>query len=832
MLVEEQIQARQKRAKKAIDRILKRPRGPYGDYTVLSTSGKEYRVAMRGPGLFDNFCTCPDFARNTLGTCKHIESILARLRKRHRSQLARHHFERERASVSLVYGDSLEVKLNLPDRADPPLNKIRSEYFDSAGFLRRGEYHNFSRVMGRLRRADSAAVIYSDVLDYVERVNELREGLVWEKRQLKKLASGKPVLHDLLKVPLFPYQVQGTLFAASRGRVVLADDMGLGKTIQTIAAATLLRQRRGIQRVLVVSPASVKYQWKTEIERFSDLSAQVIDGRRTRRAKLYASPTFFNLINYELIPHDMRLIQDLRPDLIVLDEAQRIRNWKTRTARTVKQLKSRYAIVLTGTPLENKLEELYSVVEFVDGRVLGPAFRFLHDHIQTTETGKLIGYSGLRQIHKQLEPILIRRTREEVLKQLPERTDQVFRVPLTDQQAEPYWEQNEILGRLMSKWSRQGWLSEVDLRRVTCCIQNMRMLCNSTFLFDKETNYSPKLVEFREIILELTVEEHRKVVVFSEYQLMTRLAAQELDDLGIEYVSLHGGVPTPKRGDLMARFREDPECMVFLSTDAGGVGLNLQSASAVINFEPPWNPARLEQRIGRVHRMGQSRPVQVIHVLTENSIEERVWRTMQLKKALFSGLFDLTADEVSFEKLGRSNMMKVVKEVMDEGPTPGAQRDAGPEPEPVALEEDTVAHTSDREESAVPGLGGGGRPSAPPAPGAADPPTGPPGRRTAPPSEPPNPLEDAVSGLFEAGLRFLEAFSSPSPAPVAAQATEQEAPQRRESSSSSRGGLSGLVKVDPDTNGRVMAIPLPETVDAERIEQAVGGLLRRLSGSV
>jgi len=230
--------------------------------------------------------------------------------------------------------------------------------------------------------------------------------------------------------------------------------------------------------------------------------------------------------------------------------------------------------------------------------------------------------------------------------------------------------------------------------------------------------------------------------------------------------------------------------------------------------------------------MGQSRPVQVIHVLTENSIEERVWRTMRLKKALFSGLFDSTADEVSFEKLGRSNMMKVVKEVMDEGPTPAAQRDARPEPEPVALEEDTVAHTSDRGESAVPDLGGGERPSASRAPGADSPPTEPPGRPAAPSSEPPNPLEDAVAGLFEAGLRFLEAFSSPRPAPVAAQATEQEPQQRKQSSSPSQGGLSGLVKVDPDTNGRVMAIPLPETVDAERIEQAVGGLLRRLSGSV
>ena len=148
---------------------------------------------------------------------------------------------------------------------------------------------------------------------------------------------------------------------------------GLGKTIQAIAAAELLRRRGGIERAIVVAPASVKYQWKTEIERFSHLSAQVIDGLKPQRNKLYARPAFFNLINYELVLKDLEQIQGLGADLIILDEAQRIRNWTTATARSVKQLKSRYALVLTGTPLENKLEELYSVVEFVDGRLLGPA---------------------------------------------------------------------------------------------------------------------------------------------------------------------------------------------------------------------------------------------------------------------------------------------------------------------------------------------------------------------------------------------------------------------------------------------------------------------------
>jgi SNF2 family DNA or RNA helicase len=295
----------------------------------------------------------------------------------------------------------------------------------------------------------------------------------------------------------------------------------------------------------VVAPASVKYQWKTEIEKFCNLPAQVIDGLMPHRKKLYASSTFFNLTSYELVLKDIEDMHNIRPDLIILDEAQRIRNWATATARIIKQLKSRYAFVLTGTPLENKLEELFSVVEFVDGRRLGPAFRFLKEHRVENEEGKLLGYRGLEQIHKQLEPILLRRTRKEVLPELPKRTDQIFRVRMTPEQAGPYWEQNDILARLMHKWQRQGWLSEIDLRRITCCIQNMRMLCNSTFLFDKATNFSPKLEEFREIIHELAVEEKRKVVVFSEYERMTHLAGQELTKLKIGWrsrVELTGGL--------------------------------------------------------------------------------------------------------------------------------------------------------------------------------------------------------------------------------------------------------------------------------------------------
>jgi superfamily II DNA or RNA helicase len=812
MLIEREIAARRERAQGAVARILARPDGDvYGDYQVRSSSNRTYRVAMRGPGLFENYCSCPDFAVNTLGTCKHIEALLLRLSRRH-GKAFEGKFSRTRASLSLHYGETLGVRLRLPSSPSPALQALAREHFDERGLLKSNRLRSFEKLMDELRRVDDQAVVYSDVLDYVDRENEVAEGLELERKLLRKFRRGHDQLGNVLKTSLLPYQVRGAIFASCRGRVVLADDMGLGKTVQALAATELLRRRRGIRRVLVVAPASVKYQWKTEIEKFTKLDAQVIEGLVPHRQVQYASPKFFNLTSYELVLKDVKYLHDLRPDLIILDEAQRIRNWATATARTIKQLKSRYAFVLTGTPLENKLEELFSVVEFVDGRRLGPAFRFLQEHRMEDENGKLLGYRGLDQIHRKLEPILLRRTRKEVLKDLPPRTDQVFRVPLTKEQAEPYWEQHDILARLMHKWQSKGWLSEIDLRRITCCLQNMRMLCNSTFLFDKRTHHSPKLAEFREIIRELALEEKRKVVVFSEYERMTYLAGEELRKMRIGFVSLHGGVPSRKRGALIETFHRDPECRVFLSTDAGGVGLNLQAASAVINFEPPWNPARLEQRIGRVHRLGQAHPVQVIHLLTEKTIEERVWETLELKKSLFAGVLDSPTAEVSFAKLGRKSVLQAVKETFTDqlgrpkpligSAPPQPFRVAAPTAPSPAAGAAAPTPAQSAETAATPSLAvalgeaGSGTPAVP---GAGL-----------------GPFEKTAAGLIEAGLAFLES--------IAASAGDAESAHR----SDTQHPFSALFSRDPRTNHPILSIPLPASVTEERLAAAVTGFLRGL----
>ena len=313
----------------------------------------------------------------------------------------------------------------------------------------------------------------------------------------------------------------------------------------------------------------------------------------------------------------------------------------------------------------------------------------------------------------------------------------------------------------------------------------MRMLCNSTFLFDKQTNHSPKLTEFREIVRELTIEECRKVVVFSEYERMTHLAGQELEKLGIGFVSLHGGVPSRNRGALMEKFRRDPECRVFLSTDAGGVGLNLQAASAVVNFEPPWNPARLEQRIGRVHRLGQARPVHVVHLLTKGSIEERVWETLKLKKSLFAGVFDSPTGEVSFAALGRKSMMQALKEIFANQPGRPKPLVDPPAPEPVPTQSMPVSTPAALSPAAI--------------------------ERAASQS---TEFQQAAAGLIETGVRFLESLAAVAQNGSAAQV------------------LSNLVSVEPRTNRPVLSIPLPQSVDQNRLVRALSALLGAFDRSV
>jgi|SRR5579883_1709697 len=657
MLREEQIDIRRQRAKAVKFQIANLGKNRvFSDYRITNPeSGGQYTVSIKGFEVGDNTCTCPDFKANTLGTCKHIEAVLDTLKDEIPAHLQKKKAAVTRPEIFLYYGEQLQLGIHLPPRHSDKLAKLAHTYFDEKGlWTGRGKY---TELIRDVEAVPEEVTVMSDALEFIDREIERAELLAREQEWVKQLEAGTLDL-KLLAAPLYDYQTRGALFLACRGRSILGDEMGLGKTAQTLAAVELLARERGIQKALVVAPASVKYQWESEIKKFTGRPVQVIEGGPDARLDQYAEPTFYRLVNYEQVVRDRDAINAWKPDVIILDEAQRIKNWEAKTSREVKKLKSRYAMVLTGTPLENKLEELYSIVQFVDERRFGPAFQFLHEHRVLDEEGNLKGYRNLEKIREKLTPVFLRRTRGEVLTQLPARTDNTVFVELAPEQRGPYEEQRIALARLIQK----NYLTDLDRKRILACVVNLRTICDSLFLYDKQTRVSPKLDEFAELVPEL-VGEH-KLVVFSQWETMVMEAAKVLDSLGVSYTVLHGGLPGKERKAVLERFQNDPDCKVFLSTDAGGTGLNLQTADTVINLELPWNPAVLEQRIARVHRMGQSRPVRVINFVTRGTIEEKVLRTIETKQGLFAGVFEGDADEIPFAAVNSSGFLGTMRELV------------------------------------------------------------------------------------------------------------------------------------------------------------------------
>jgi superfamily II DNA or RNA helicase len=629
-------------------------------------SGTHYLVSIRGLTPGQNLCSCWDFATNHLGTCKHIEFTLARLQARRggKAALAAGQVPAH-SEIRLDYQGQRRLRL-FPGAACPAalLKQARQSFDPASGWALPWErLHDVSTLAQAAQAAGHELRVGDDVWACIAQRRDADQRQLVLAQAYPKGARDK-ALHKLLKTRLYPYQAEGALFAARAGRSLLGDEMGLGKTVQAIAAAELLARHFGVQRVLVVCPTSLKHQWKAEFTKFADRQAQVIHGPRAQRQAQYAEDSFCRIVNYEMLARDADLIAAWAPDLVIADEAQRIKNWNTVAARALKRIVSPYALVLTGTPLENRLEELISIVQFVDQHRLGPTWQLLDEHQLRDDAGRVIGYRSLGRIQQTLAPVMLRRRKAEVLTQLPERVDSRLFVPLTPQQRVHHDDNGDIVARIVARWRKTGFLSDVDQRRLQCALQNMRMSCNSTFLLDHETDHGHKADELLTLLDEWLQDPDAKVVVFSQWLGTHEVIRRRLADRPWGHVLFHGGVPGEQRGALVERFHKDTACRIFLSTDAGGVGLNLQHAAAlVVNMDLPWNPAVLEQRIGRVHRMGQARGVQVVNLIGQGSIEEGMLGVLAFKKNLFAGVLDGGASEVFLQGTRLSSFMKSVEQV-------------------------------------------------------------------------------------------------------------------------------------------------------------------------
>ncbi|WP_235908713.1 DEAD/DEAH box helicase [Roseiconus nitratireducens] len=600
---------------------------PWADYVVTShNTGKSYRVALRGTEPHQSYCSCPDFRTNGLGTCKHVLNVAEKVQKRFSAARLAEPYTRKHISLRMHYGQDFGLRFNVPTRKNPSVLEIVGDLVDQSTT----DAHDVMQRIEALEAKGRDLQIFPDAEEFIQR-ELIRKQLADKCEEIRRDPEGHPLREKLLTAKLLPYQLDGIAFATASGRAILADDMGLGKTIQGIGTAELLSRWAGIRRVLVICPASLKSQWRDEVARFSGRSVQLVMGTAPERIEQYQSDTFFTVCNYEQVLRDLEPIESVDWDLVILDEGQRIKNWESKTSNMIRSISSPFRLVLSGTPLENNLGELFTVTRFVDEHRLGSAFKFFNRHRVVDDKGKTIGYQHLDLLRERMKPILLRRTRGEVAKQLPNRIDQIIRVTPTDEQLEIHNGQMRIVAQITGK----KFLTEMDLLRLRRALAIARMACDSTYLVtQQEPEYSSKLERLSELLESLLADPSRKIVLFSEWKRMLDRVESRLDQIGCDYVRLDGSVTQKKRPAIVSAFQDDPECRVILMTNAGSTGLNLQSANVVVNCDLPWNPAVLEQRIARAHRMGQKNPVHVYNLVTTDTIEEGLLDTLASKQEL------------------------------------------------------------------------------------------------------------------------------------------------------------------------------------------------------
>lgn len=690
----------------------------FGSFEVESASQRRYRVQIRSLREPQNTCICPDYRTNLLGTCKHIEGVLIYLKKK--LGKAWREFERQgppATQIYLHYAQDISVRVSLPLPNQSILRGLLDRYFDPAGILQGPLSSALPALLQALEELPTPHQINiqvaDEVRDFYDRLLD-REAVqrqkVWFLEQVKQ---GHRTF-DVIGTKLYPYQELGALHLAFGRRSLLADDMGCGKTVQAIAATALLRELRDIGKVLIICPASLKHQWAREIRKFTSLPATVVQGPSPDRRVQYQQASFFTIINYELVLRDQEHLEALRPDVIILDEAQRIKNWRTKTATEVKRLRSRYAFVLTGTPLENRLDELYSIFQFLDPRILGPLWQFNENYfeLEKLKSGayKVLGYKNLDALRARLAPYIMRRTRGEVLKDLPERVDNNFFVELTPPQRKAYEEYAQVVAKLLSILKRRP-LTPKERDLLLKALVKMRLICNALALHDRNLSAkerertAPKLGELFNILSDEVANNGHKALIFSQWSGMLDLTVPVLKRLNLGFVKLTGDVPAARRGLLIERFFADPDCRVFLSTDAGGLGLNLQAASLVVNLDLPWNPAVLEQRIARAHRHGQPRAVSVINLIAQDSIEERMLDTLAKKRNVFASIFgsEESPSSVTFHDMSQGLLQQLSKMLDPSADTCTEERGPAPK-EPEGLREEEGPTESAREPSEPPTL--------------------------------------------------------------------------------------------------------------------------------
>jgi SNF2 family DNA or RNA helicase len=455
----------------------------------------------------------------------------------------------------------------------------------------------------------------------------------------------------------YAYQKAGIKFLVKGGNVILADDMGLGKTLQAIGASVLLKAKK----VLVICPNSAKYNWAAEIAKFAPTANYiVVDGNRQERARILQSKSrfMFYIINYDALPTLSEVAQSLKPDIIILDEAHRIKNRKTKRSRAVKKIPSRYKFLLTGTPLMNRVEELWSLLKFIEPTRWPSYTTFVNTYCAKGgyQNREIVGYKNLGELQEKLGRIMLRRRKDEVLKDLPDKVFQDYYVDLDAKTMAIYRQaEQQTIAYITENKS-------IAINGIFAKLTRLKQIAVAPEILGAE-HKSTKIIECEKIVDEI-LESGQKVIIYSQFRRVTDYLERLFRARGIKLVHVNGRVDAQQRKVLVDEFQNNPECQVFIgTTQSCKEAITLTAASYVIFMDKLWNPADNNQAMDRCHRIGQKNTVNVISLIAKHTIEETIEKRLEDKQDLFNAVIE-SDDGVVLKKNVTGDLLGELSEIL------------------------------------------------------------------------------------------------------------------------------------------------------------------------
>jgi len=661
----------------------------FGEHQLTNEKGIVYHLTFRDLERKHGYCSCPDYRTNKLGTCKHL--IFA-FEKMALNDVMIPDVLPEYPFIEVFLNPFRDLKISwfYPEKPTGAAAELLYRYFGNKNFIEDDQVEQF---LGFLNNAQNfkQILVRPEVMKKVEKVHEYAA--------LELISKAGKIDFSLLTRKLLPYKETGVQFVTFKTGAIIADEIGLDKTSQAIAAAIMKKHLFSLRNTLVICPSSLKISWKNQIEALTNENAIIVQGSTEERNLLYQSgQAFFKIVNYDQLVKDQNIIRQFSPDFLIIDEAQKIKNYTSITSAAIKAILRKHTLLLANSSLDADLLELYSLVLFVDQDLLTPLWEFSYQHcyFNPENKNKIVGYYDLDLLWKKLEKVILRRTKGEVIRQLPQILNLDIPVKTDSLQASLQLKfATEALVIL-----RQNVITPFDVRKLSILFEKLRMVATSVNLVEDSGKIAPKTDELRNVLVDkLQVQKgENKVVIFITWRKMSNLIQRMLRINHINFVEIQQNTPVLKKKELASVFEKNPAVNVLLFSDDDVREINFQMVDAIVNFdisgvtfsENHW-PGKIDPLVNR------KKNLTIINLISENSIEE-ILRSKQEDQYLINQVFtgfpenysDAKFKDFWIEKL--ANLISVLQNL----PLPF---DEIPEKIPdgrqmlIDFEEDPVIHT-------------------------------------------------------------------------------------------------------------------------------------------